>query len=93
MGRSIRVPSINSIELKGHLYRQKRASTRLTNTNFDRRPDGLDTDLGWEVDLVVGVRRFRNWEIELIGGYFNPGDALGSRDSATMANLSVSYRY
>ncbi len=83
----------NSIEVKAHQYRQRRASTRLTNTNFDRRPNGLDNDLGWEMDLVVGVRRFRNWELEFVGGYFKPGKALGSRDSAKMASLSVSYRY
>ena len=82
-----------SIELIGHGYRQDVASTRLTRTNLDQQPDGIHRDLGTEIDLVIGIRRFERWDIELVGARFATGDAFPEGDDATLGRLQVRYRY
>jgi hypothetical protein len=79
--------------LLGHTYTQVVPSTRLTNTNLERRPDGQSSSLGWEVDLVVGVRQFAKWDIELTAAYFHLGPAFESDGNATLGRLQIRYRY
>lgn len=93
IGISRRVSKGISVELIGHSYRQDIASPRLTRTNFDQRPDGIHPNLGTEIDLVVGVRRFRKWDIELVGARFQPGRAFPEGENATLAKAQVRYRY
>jgi alginate production protein len=93
LGVGMRFFGRNSVELIAHQYRQSKAAARLTNTNFDRVPNGFDKDLGWEVDLVVGIRRFDNWDIELVVGTFDPGSAFDFGESASLGKLKVSYRF
>lgn len=93
LGLGLRFWRRSSVELIAHHYRQDSPSERLLNTNLDRRPNGVDLDLGWELDLVVGVRRFRHWDVELVGAYFDQGRALGDGDDATLGALQIRYRY
>jgi hypothetical protein len=82
-----------SLELIAHSYRQDIASPRLTRTNLDQRPDGVHPNLGTEVDLVLGVRRFRKWDVELVGARFQPDSAFPESENATLAKAQVRYRY
>jgi len=82
-----------SLELIGHTYRQDVASPQLSRTNLDQRPDGIDPSLGREIDLVVGVRRFQKWDIELVGARFEPGSAFPEAENATLAKAQIRYRY
>ena len=98
-GMGARIMRSTSIELVGHTYRQDQAATRLTRTRLDRRPNGLDPDLGWELDLIVGVRRLKHWDLELIAARFEPGDAFfdatrgDNGEGATRFVVQLRYRY
>ena len=61
-------------------------------TDLDVGP-AADAHLGWELDMVLGVRTFKNWDIELTGAYFEPGDAYPGADQALLARLQIRYRF
>lgn len=82
-----------SVEILAHRYWQDVATRTLGNSDLDRRANGVDRDLGWEVDLVLGLRRYRRWDLELVFGRFEPGPALEGGDAAHLANLQVRLRY
>ena len=76
-----------------HDYAQAEAANFLRDTELDANPTGLDTDLGSEIDLVLGSRAFPSFDIELIGGMFFPGDAFVSDEEATFVKLQLRYRF
>lgn len=92
LGLGRRVGRRASLELVAHRYRQEVASRRLTNTDLERRPDGVSRDLGWELDLVGGWR-YSHWQVELVGAYFDHGEAFPDGDDATLVKLQIRYRY
>ena len=83
----------SSVEIIGHRYRQHALSRSLPNADLDRRPNGRDDDLGWEVDVVLALREFDRWEVNLTAGYFHPGKAFGDAEPATLAELQLRLRY
>jgi len=82
-----------SLDLVAHSYRQVVAFNRLVDANLDMRPSGLDTDIGHELDLILGSRSFPNLDIELTGGWFHPGDAFPDADDAYFAKIQFRYRF
>ena len=87
-----------SLSLVGHTYRQNELSRRLINTDIDKRPNGIDADLGWEIDLVLGWKTNRHWSMEVVAAWFNPGDAFNEEDNVSneIDNAffgKVQYRY
>ena len=56
-------------------------------------PDGIDRDLGWEVDLIYGGRHWENWDLEIVGGYFVPGDAFSEEDDAFLGRIQLRFRF
>lgn len=83
----------NSVELIGHTYRQVIPGRTLPNTGVDRRPNGESTDLGWAIDAVLGLREFERWEVNLVGGYFQPGEAFDDADPAWLGELQLTLRF
>lgn len=81
-----------SLDLVFHNYRQAEAVDRLLETELDQRPDGVHTDLGWEIDAILGWRRFQQWDLEVVGAYFAPGSAFPAADDALLAKLQLRYR-
>jgi len=61
----------------------------------DLNPDEIaaEADLGWEADLILGIRAHRKWDIKIIGAYFSPGDAFPGGDDALFARVQVRYRF
>jgi hypothetical protein len=56
-------------------------------------PSGSSRDLGWELDLVLGWRTNPRWDLEVIGGWFEPGDAFPRADTeAFFGKLQFRYR-
>ncbi len=53
------------------------------------RPNGRNPELGYEVDLVFGLRVARRLSLELVGAHFVPGSAFDNQDSASKLDLSV----
>ena len=83
----------SSIDLVFHKYDQIEAFAGLTNTDLRRTPDGIHEDLGWEVDLIYGNRASRNWHVEAVLGYFEPGDAFPGADPALLARLQLRFKF
>lgn len=70
----------SSVELVYHYYAQNEAVNSLRESRLKASPNGLDTDLGHEVDLIVGLEEWQRLEIELIGSVFRAGDAFGQNE-------------
>lgn len=92
LGVSHEVVDDVSVELIGHTYRQSTSTDRL-RSDVDQRPSGLDVDLGWELDLVLAFRRFRRWDVEMVGAHFHPGRAFPDAESARLVRFQIRYRY
>ena len=93
VGIGRRFMKASSIEVVLHTYRQDVASTSLTRSSIDQDPDGVSKNLGTELDLVVGIRRFERWDFEIVGARFEPGSAFPNGEPATLARAQVRYRY
>ena len=93
VGLGWRLASRTSLDLVWHQYLQDQARSTLIDSEIDQRPNGIDKDLGWELDLVFGVRRDDSWHLELVGAYYQPGIAFDDRDSAFLLKAQFRYRY
>lgn len=89
VGVGRRLGGRNSIDLVLHQYQQDVAQTSLFDTNLDRNPDGVHTDLGTEVDLILGSRSLPGVDLEAVAGHFLPGDAFPNADSAWLFRFQV----
>jgi len=82
-----------SIDLVGHYYRQDELSRRWINAEIRKRPNGIDRDLGWELDFILGWRTRASWDLELVGAYFDPGAAFDDADNAFLGKIQFRYRF
>lgn len=69
----------SSVEFLFHRYRQADAAPFLRNTKLRTRPEGTSTDIGSELDIVLGIEEGKHIEIELVGGIFESGNAFGNK--------------
>lgn len=93
-GVGIRPTKKSSIDLVYHDYRQVEASDDIRDSDLDTDPNGMDKDLGREVDLVIGYQEIKNLNTELIVAYFWPGDAFSDdADDALFAGLQMRYNF
>lgn len=93
-GIGMRLGRRTSLDLVWHGYRQAEAVPFLVDAELDRRPDGVDTDLGWEVDLVLGSRRWASYDLEAVAAWFEPGSAFpDDSDPAALGRLQLRYRF
>lgn len=76
LGLGMRFARRSSVDLVWHSYEQDTARSRLIDTQLDRRADGIHRTLGWEADLVLGVREWTRVELEFVAAYFSPGAAF-----------------
>lgn len=65
-----------SVDLNYHHFQQVKASNKLRDTDVDDKPNAVDRNLGSELDLVVGLRKWRNMTLEGVYGVFYPGAAF-----------------
>ncbi len=93
LGIGFRFTPKSSIDLVGHYYRQDKAVRRIIDSDIDQKPNGIDRELGWEIDAIVGWRPVRSWDFELVVGWFKPGKAFRRNDDAWVSKLQVRYRY
>ena len=83
-----------SLDLVAHRYRQVQPSIYLRDTNLRATPDGESPDIGWEADLILGLREYAPWEVEVIVSYFEPGKAFrASADEAYYGKIQLRYRF
>ncbi|MFQ6005297.1 MAG: alginate export family protein [Woeseia sp.] len=82
-----------SLDLVGHSYQQNELSVLLVDSDISDQPNGIDSDLGWEVDLVLGWRTDRRLDLEAVVARFSPGDAFNAADDALLGKLQFRYRF
>jgi alginate production protein len=92
-GLGLRFNNPTSLDLVWHGYQQNELSTSLVDADIVAQPNGLDTDLGTEVDVVLGWRTRRHWDLEAVAAWFSPGEAFVNADNAFLAKLQVRYRF
>ena len=93
-GVGIRPTRKSSIDLVYHDYRQVEASDDIRDSDLDTDPNGMDKDLGRELDLVIGYQEIKNLKTELVVAYFWPGDAFSDdADDALFAGLQMRYNF
>ncbi len=93
LGAGVRIAKATSLDLVWHRYDQVEAQPRLLESGIRRTPNGVDRELGWEVDLVLGSRAIEGLPIEAVLGWFEPGDALPGDDPAWVARLQLRYQF
>ena len=93
LGVGFRFAPKGSIDLVGHYYRQDKAVRKILDSDIDQKPDGIERELGWEIDGVIVWRPVRTWDFEFVLGWFKPGKAFRRRDDAWISKLQVRYRY
>lgn len=91
-GFGIRPTRKTSIDLVLHAYRQVEAGADVGDWEIKEDPEGLDDDIGTEVDLVAGYKIKPHHKGELVVGYFEPGDAFSS-DADEALYLAVELKY
>lgn len=84
-----------SIDLVFHRYNQVEAADSLRRSRLKASPNGLDTDLGSEIDLVIGFNDFLDqFDLEFEVGHFLPGDAFGpDADSGWFSSVQIKYYF
>ena len=82
-----------SLDLVWHSYQQDQLSSNLVNADIGAQPNGLDTDLGQEIDLILGWRNSRHWDLEVVASWFSPGDAFDDTSDALLGKLQLRYRF
>jgi hypothetical protein len=93
LGIGFRFTPKGSIDLVGHYFRQDKAVRKIIDSDLDQKPNGIDPELGWEVDAIIGWRPLRSWDFEFVLGWFKPGAAFRYRDDAWITKLQARYRY
>lgn len=89
LGGSLRPSRGSSVGLYWHRYRQHHPDDKVRGDLVDppARPNGQSPDLGWGLDLVVGLPRFMDrmkasWTL----GLFEPGEAFSPRRERALLN-------
>ena len=93
LGLGYLISETSSLDVVGHYYRQDKAARKLLGSDLDKKVNGVDRELGWEVDAILGLRPVPAWDIELVLGWFDPGKAFEEADQAWLGKMQVRYRY
>jgi len=84
----------SSIEAIYHRYTQADAASFMRDAAIRTDPSGLSTDIGSEIDLVIGFEEWNHFELEIVGGVFLPGDAFtGADGSALILDAKFTYNF
>jgi alginate production protein len=95
LGFGLRLFGNNSAEVVWHHYRQNTAARVLAGSRLSTDPQGLNRDIGRELDLLFALREWRNLELTLKLARFAPGAAFADnrRDRATSVELGATLTY
>jgi alginate production protein len=98
LGAGAMVADRTSLDLVFHTYKQDEIRAEFSplpsrTANLRQSPNGIDADLGLEADLILGMRHFQNWDLEIVAATFRPGDAFDSQDNAYFLKFQLRYRF
>jgi len=93
-GLGFRPSRKSSVDVVYHYYRQDVAFDDFRDADVED-PSGKNTDIGEEIDVVVGYREIKNLALRLRAGYFLPGDAYkeGEDDPAFQARFDIKWSF
>ncbi len=83
----------SSIDLVYHDYRQVEAADFLRDSRLRADPQGEDTDIGRELDLIVSLEEWKHWEVQISAGVFEAGSAFGELDGETANRVVLTMEY
>jgi hypothetical protein len=84
----------SSIELVYHKYDQVEGIGNLRDANINATPNGINKDIGQELDLVMNFREWKRLEIGVTAAVFDPGKAFDDKkDLAYSISLDVNYNF
>ncbi len=91
----VRVLKNSSIEFLYHKYDQVVAADSLRNANLNTDPDGVNRDIGQEVNVIANFREWKNLELGIEGAVFDPGAAFNkdTNDLAFSIFFDVNYNF
>jgi hypothetical protein len=92
-GVGVKPGAETSVDLLFHAYRQDVPFPLIRNSRLRYEPNGLDTDLGVGVDLVIGLEDWRPWEFEIDLGWFDPGAAFTDATDAWYVLFQAKYSF
>ncbi len=92
LGIGHRFSKQRSLDLVYHSYAQDVAAPLLVNADLDRKPNGIQRQLGWELDLIYGDRILENTSLELVGAVFQPGSAFDWDDPVYLLRVQLRVR-
>jgi len=81
------------IALLGYDYEQVHASEDMRDVSIDFGPNGIDRDLGREIDLIFTLEALDGLELILIAAEFEAGAAYGSRKGERAHYVSIELDY
>jgi len=98
LGIGTLVAERTSLDLVVHTYTQDQARAEYSPlperaANLKARPSGIDAHLGWEADLILGYRRYKSWDLELVAATFDPGAGIDREDRAWLLKAQLRYRF
>jgi alginate production protein len=76
LGAGVKPVARVSVDFVYHRYRQRVLRRSLPSNALLDRATGRSPELGEEMDLVVSVQRFRNFDFSVVAGIFRPGEGL-----------------
>ena len=77
VGVGVKPGQIWSLDLIYHKYRQVELASPLKDTDlYNQTPLLISKELGYELDLVWGIEKFKNFDAKVILSYFSPGEAF-----------------
>ena len=79
LGAGFRPSRKSSIDLVWHYYTQAERSDEMRDIALPD-PDGSSRQLGQEIDLIIGYREIKGLKLELIMGWYLPGNAYSEND-------------
>ena len=93
LGISLETIDDLNITLLMHSYRQDEADTEMRDVSIDLNTNGLNRDLGTEIDLIAVYEIFDGLELEFIAAVFEAGDAYGANAGKNSRYWSIEVNY
>lgn len=93
LGLGLHLEKRTTLSLIAHQYTLDQSQDAIYGSNLRATPDGVHPELGWELDLVLGTKRWKDWQVELVLGSFEPGAAFPGGENAYLGAVQIKYRF
>ena len=93
LGVGIPIMSNSSINLLYHRYNQYKPADFLRNAAIDESPSGRNTDIGEEIDVIVNIEEWNQWEFEFIAAKFKAGSAFETNSGEIISKYLFRLNY